>query len=169
MNEIQKAQVFRQVKQQSMGFLSRLLWNLSEDHDMFVESMRCALFGVWRHADQLKGNNNPRRLYQIALSANAAAWQRSLHDPKTKSCQAVSREKDLYRQIRKEISQAVRRVIAELPLEQSQAVVMRYIERHPWDNIADALGTTSDHAQDHVTKAVDTIKSRVNRQLAMAG
>jgi DNA-directed RNA polymerase specialized sigma24 family protein len=159
MNDVERAQAFRQAKNEAIGFLSRVLWQLAEDRAMFAESMHCALFNLWQNADQLQGHDTPCLLYRIALSANSEAWQRRRdnRDP----IQDTEPAKSRFRQLRKEIAKAVRKIIAELPLEQSQAVVMRYIERRPWDDIADALGTNSRHAQHHLTEVVETIKRKV--------
>jgi DNA-directed RNA polymerase specialized sigma24 family protein len=166
MNDIQRAQAFRQAKQEAVGFLSRVLWQLAEDRDMFAETMHCALFNLWRKVDQLQGHNNPRILYRIALSANADAWQRRQDNYGPTAPGECG--KNRFRQLRIEIAKAVRKIIAELPVEQSQAVVMRYIERRPWDDIAEALGTNSRQAQHHVTEVVETIRRRVTTRRSSA-
>jgi len=166
MNDIQRAQAFRQAKQEAVGFLSRVLWQLAEDRNMFAETMHCALFNLWSKVDQLQGHNNPRILYQIALSANTDAWKRRQDDRgpmDTGDC-----GENRFHKLRKKIAKAVRKIIAELPVEQSQAVVMHYIERRPWDDIADALGTNSRQAQHHVTEVVETIKRKVTTRQSTA-
>lgn len=160
MNDKQRAKIFREAKQQSLGFLSRILWQLSQDREMFAEAMHCALFSLWRYVDQLRGGNNPRLLYRIALSANADAWQR--RQQQDKPDRAKVRESREKRQLRQEIAQAVRQAIAELPLKQSQAVVMRYIEKRPWRDIADTLKTTDTRVQRQVEYAVRTLREKVS-------
>lgn len=159
MNDTQRAQAFRQAKQEAVGFLSRVLWHLTDGRAMFAEAMHCALYSLWCEVDQFQGLNHPRSLYRIALSANAAAWERRQQNETPLDSDVCQQSR--FKQLRREIAQTVRQIIAELPLEQSQAVVMRYIERRPWRDIADALGTNDRHAQHHVTEVVDTIKKKV--------
>lgn len=166
MNDIERAQAFRKAKKESVGFLSRVLWHLADDRDMFAESMHCALYSLYRYVDRLTGSNNPLCLYHIALSSNAAAWQRRQQNGGLEN--PILNENKRFTQLRKEIAQAVRQAISELPIQQSQAVVMRYIEGRPWHDIADALGTSCRHVQNHVTEAVDTIKKRVSTKRSSA-
>ncbi len=154
MNEKERISAFRRAKKEYLNFLATVLWQLSDSRERFVQSMHCALFGLWRQVDQVTGPETFRVLYHIALSANALAWRETLPTAKTPP---ASR----HAQTHAEIGQAVRKAIAELPLEQSETVAMRYIGGKNVVEIAVTLGVTRGEAECHINQAVETLKRKV--------
>jgi RNA polymerase sigma factor (sigma-70 family) len=154
MNEQERISAFRQAKKEYLDFLTRVLWQLSDSRERFVQSMHCALFGLWRQVDKVTGPETFKVLYHIALSANALAWRETLP---TAQAPPTSR----HAQTHKEIGQAVRKAIAELPLEQSETVAMRYIGGKNVREIASTLGLSKDEAERHINQAVETLKRKV--------
>jgi outer membrane lipoprotein-sorting protein len=50
-----RAEIFRQVKNDYIDFLSSVLWKLTGDRELFTEAMQYALMGMWQHVEKLNG------------------------------------------------------------------------------------------------------------------
>ncbi|MFC1762863.1 RNA polymerase sigma factor [Planctomycetota bacterium] len=154
MNDIERITAFKQAKKLYVNFLATVLWQLADTRERFAQSMHCALFGLWRQVDKVQGPQAFKVLYRIALSANTLAWRSPIPTAPTTG-------DTRYTRLRQEIAQTTRKAIAELPLEQSEAVVMRYISKRGLGDIAESLGVSKTRAQRRLCQAVETLKRKV--------
>ena len=143
-------------------FLTSVLWKLAGDRELFTEAMQYTLFEMWRRIDKLKGEKAGAYIYRIALSANGKAWRNRAGrngtiDPTLLQAEATQQGAAS----RKETAGIVRRAISQLPPKQSQAIVMRYLEQHDYEIIADKLKCSQAGARSHVSKAMATLKTKL--------
>jgi DNA-directed RNA polymerase specialized sigma24 family protein len=161
----EQVRAFYEAKRKYLTSLSSLLWQLTGTPELFHEAMYSALFGLWRHADKLKGKKAQKLLYRIALTANAVVWQnQELTRDSDLFITDASGQTDQYQETRQAFACIVRKAIAELPLDQSQAVVMRYVERKAYWEMAETLECpwfSVKHAADNGLK---TLKAKVAEQ-----
>jgi RNA polymerase sigma factor (sigma-70 family) len=163
MKDLERATAFYEAKKTYIGFLSTILWQLTGERELFAEAMHCALFGMWRYVDKLQGKKTMETLYHIALTANATAWQNRIRGKAKIAAPIVGdpQRRKRYGQLRREFAATVRQAITELPLQQSKAVVMRYVHKKDYRDIARDLGCSWTSAKSYVDKAVATLKQKV--------
>jgi len=70
-----QVEIFRQTKQKYMGFLSSVLWKLTNDRELFTEALQYALLEMWRNVAKLDNDKAGGYIYKIALTANSKAWR----------------------------------------------------------------------------------------------
>jgi RNA polymerase sigma factor (sigma-70 family) len=156
-----RLELFEKLRLQFTGYLTSTLWKLTGDSDIFAEALQYSLLAIWMNLEKLIGPQAGAYIYRIALSANSKAWRnRAGKDgqiPKssaminpTAKCPADEETLNL---VRKEIS--------NLPQQQAQAIVMRYIDQHDYRAIADKLNCTEDTARSHVSKAINTLRNNL--------
>lgn len=164
MKNTDQTKAFYEAKGKYTAFLSGLLWPLTGTPDLFQEAMYHALFGVWRHAEKLKGKKSIQTLYRIALSANAVVWQNcELTDADL--CVAESAgDIEPFGESRPAFAYSVRKALSELPLDQAQVVVMRYIEKKAFWEIAECLDSPWIDVKHAAELGLRTLKARVHQQ-----
>ncbi|MFC1762879.1 RNA polymerase sigma factor [Planctomycetota bacterium] len=162
MNDARRAKIFYKVKEKYLRFLSAVLWKLSGDRELFTEAMQYALLGMWEHVDKLERPTAQSYIYRIALSANSKAWRNRVGrdgQGQPEWLAAVSNPEDSM--VRAEQRAQVRQALAELPVKQSQAVVMRYLEQRDYPDVAERLGCSPTSARSHVSKAVAALREKL--------
>jgi RNA polymerase sigma factor (sigma-70 family) len=157
-----RAEIFEQVRARYIGLLTSVLWKLTSDRELFTEAMQYALMGMWQHLGKLNSEKAYAYIYKIALSANSKAWRNRIGrngelNPNHIDCEKSPDEK----LDRDELAMIVRREITRLPNKQAKAIVMRYLEQQDYPNIATKLSCTEASARSHVSKAVATLKSKL--------
>ncbi len=161
MKHSERVELFNRIRARYSMFLTSVLWKLSGDRELFTEAMQYTLFEMWQHIEKLGGEDAGAYLYRIALSANSKAWRnrigRNGHIDANLLSPQPGQDETL---VRKEMIHLVRRAVSELPSQQSQAIVMRYLEQHDYNAIADRLNCTPASARSHVSKAMATLKAR---------
>lgn len=162
MKDSERLEIFNNVRAKYLAFLSAVLWKLTGDRELFTEAMQYALLGIWQHVEKLSGKKAPSYIYRIALSANSRAWRNRIGKNGQIDPEMVGAGKDPGEQAdRAELVAKVRQTIAQLPDRQSKAIVMRYLEQHDYQTIAQKLGCTSGAARSHVSKAVAALKIKL--------
>jgi RNA polymerase sigma factor (sigma-70 family) len=156
-----RAEIFEQVRARYIGLLTSVLWKLTGDRELFTEAMQYALMGMWQHLGKLNSEKAYAYIYKIALSANSKAWRNRIgKDGQLTGHMGFDKSAD-DKLDRDELAMIVRREITRLPNKQAKAIVMRYLEQQDYPNIATKLSCTEASARSHVSKAVATLKSKL--------
>jgi RNA polymerase sigma factor (sigma-70 family) len=156
-----RAEIFEQVRARYIGLLTSVLWKLTSDRELFTEAMQYALMGMWQHLGKLNSEKAYAYVYKIALSANSKAWRNRIgKDGQLTGHMGFDKSAD-DKLDRDELAMIVRREITRLPNKQAKAIVMRYLEQQDYPNIATKLSCTEASARSHVSKAVATLKSKL--------
>jgi RNA polymerase sigma factor (sigma-70 family) len=156
-----RAEIFEQVRARYIGLLTSVLWKLTSDRELFTEAMQYALMGMWQHLGKLNSEKAYAYIYKIALSANSKAWRNRIgKDGQLTGHMGFDKSAD-DKLDRDELAMIVRREITRLPNKQAKAIVMRYLEQQDYPNIATKLSCTEASARSHVSKAVATLKSKL--------
>jgi len=135
-----RVEIFREVKEQYMGFLSSVLWKLTGDRELFTEAMQYALLGMWQHVEKLGSKKAQAYIYRIGLTANSRAWRNRIGRDGQISQEQVGIEKDPQEEVgESELAGKVRQAITQLPAKQGRAIVMRYFEQEDYGEIAEKL------------------------------
>ncbi len=174
MNLSRRAEAFEQLRAKYAGFLASVLWKLTGDRELFTEAMQNALLGMWQNIEKLNSKKAASYIYRIALSANSRAWRNRigrngelarpvLRSPSgTEGGSRIAMDKGPDETLaRDELTSIVRRQIGHLPAKQGRAIVMRYLEQKDYKDIAEKLCCTQAGARSHVSKAIDTLKSKL--------
>jgi RNA polymerase sigma factor (sigma-70 family) len=157
-----QAEAFERARAKYLKFLASVLWKLTGDRELFTEAMQYALLGMWQHVSKLDGKKAGSYIYRIALSANSKAWRNRIGRDGQLSRNHAGFEKGPDDRLDKdEITMMVRHEICRLPAKQSKAIVMRYLEQHDYQTIAEKLSCTEASARSHVSKALATLKSKL--------
>jgi len=162
MKHSERVELFNRIRARYAIFLTSVLWKLAGDRELFAEAMQYTLFEMWQRIDKLRGDDAGAYLYRIALSANSKAWRNRVGKNGRINADLLSPAPGQDEALaRREMARVVRRAVAELPAQQSQAIVMRYLEQHDYDAIAEKLNCTPASARSHVSKAMATLKGRL--------
>ena len=162
MNHSERLALFEKVRTRYLLFLTSVLWKLTGDKELFAEAMQYALLGMWQHVEKLKGKNAGAYIYRIALTANSRAWRNRIGNNGQFSLNQIGVEPTPDEKIgRTELTVKVRKAISRLPEKQGKAIVMRYLEQHDYQAIAEKLCCTESSARSHVSKALATLKERL--------
>jgi RNA polymerase sigma factor (sigma-70 family) len=160
-----RLELFEKLRREFNGFLTSTLWKLTGDADIFAEALQYSLLAIWMNLEKLTGPQAcPERsrragayIYRIALSANSKAWRtRTGKDGQIPITKPPANDP-----VDEKTLNIVRKEIAKLPEKQSQAIVMRYIDRHDYRTIADKLNCTEDTARSHVSKALNALRNNL--------
>lgn len=135
------------------------IWRIVRDRDDFDEAFQEALATIWKRLDKVRKHPNPHALI-LRICANAAydALRRrsrrqkhevfdvpeALPDPAPDAVDLIAADED-----REEIFRA----IAELPRNQAEAFLMRFVQEMDYGAIAEALGCGEVTARTHVARA----------------
>jgi RNA polymerase sigma-70 factor (ECF subfamily) len=162
MNLSRRAETFEQLRAKYIRFLTSVLWKLTGDRELFTEAMQYTLLGMWQNIEKLNGKKAASYIYRIALTANSKAWRNRIGKDGefVKSRIALDNGPD-ETLARDEFASIVRRQISNLPAKQGRAIVMRYLEQKDYKDIAEKLCCTQAGARSHVSKAIDTLKSKL--------
>jgi RNA polymerase sigma factor (sigma-70 family) len=158
----ERAEMFKQVRQRHIGFLSSVLWKLTGDRELFTEALQYAMLGMWRHVEKLNSKKAGAYIYRIALTANSTAWRNRIGRNGQISPDRIGIQKDP-REVAddSELADKVRQAIVQLPAKQSRAIVMRYFEQQQYPEIADKLGCSEAGARSNVSKALAALKNKL--------
>jgi RNA polymerase sigma factor (sigma-70 family) len=165
MRDSKRLELFEKLNREHAPFINAVLWKLTADADLFAEALQYAMLGIWQNLEKLTGPKAcPERsrragayIYRIALSANSKAWRNRVG----KNGQIPITKPPANDPLDEETLTIVRKEIAKLPEQQSQAVVMRYIEQNDYEVIADKLNCTEDTARSHVSKAIASLRKNL--------
>ncbi|MHC4110177.1 MAG: RNA polymerase sigma factor [Planctomycetota bacterium] len=157
-----RAEIFRQVKADYIGFLASVLWKLTGDRELFTEAMQYALLGIWKHVEKLNGRQAGSYIYRIALTANSRAWRNRIgrNGQINESHLGVAEGPD-QKVSESELAARVRQAVAQLPAKQAKAIVMRYFQQQGYKDVAEKLKCSEAGARSHVSKAIATLKSKL--------
>ena len=156
-----RAEIFEKVRAKYIGLLTSVLWKLTGDRELFTEAMQYALMGMWQHVGKLNGKRAHVYIYRIALSANSKAWRNRIGKDGQLTCHAGFEKSPSDNLDRDELAMMVRHEICRLPKKQAKAIVMRYLEQQDYQAIAVKLSCTEASARSHVSKAMATLKSKL--------
>lgn len=163
MNHARRMEIFHKVRERYLGLLTGVLWKLSGERELFAEAMQYALMGLWEHVEKLEGPAAGRYVYRIALSANSKAWrQRIGRDGSRTPERATVTDCPETRLMQRELTEQTRQALALLPTQQSQALVLRYLEQLDYEDVAEQLNCSPAAARSHVSKALATLKQRLS-------
>jgi RNA polymerase sigma factor (sigma-70 family) len=158
----ERVDMFRQVQERYIEFLSSVLWKLTGDRELFTEAFQYAMLGMWKHVEKLNGKKAQAYIYRIALTANSTAWRNRIGRDGQINRDRLIIEQDPQQVIgQSELAHQVRQAIVELPPRQSRAIVMRYFEQQDYLGIARKLGCSEAGARSHVSKALATLKGKL--------
>ena len=129
MNYVKRAELFMQLRAKHIDYISSVLWKLTGDRELFTEAMQYTLLGIWQHVEKLNGRKAGAYIYRIVLTANSRARRDRIGKNGHFSPDKIDCEKDPVEKIgRSELAVQVRKAISRLPVKQSRAIVMRYLE-----------------------------------------
>ena len=162
MNHSERLALFEKVRARYSTFLPTILWKLTVDKELFAEAMQYALLGMWQHVEKLDGDKAGAYIYRIALTANSRAWRNRIgrNGEFPPSRNGIEPEPD-EKIGRAEMTVKVRKAISRLPDKQGKAIVMRYLQQHDYQTIAEKLCCTEAGARSHVSKALAVLKDRL--------
>jgi len=163
MKYAKRLEIFQLVKATYAGFLTSILWKLTGDRELFAEALQYALLGMWRNVEKLDGKRAGAYIYRIALTANSKAWRNRIGKDGQIPKPNVIKNRTAKGKVDEEMLNLVRKEIANLPKQQAQAIVMRYIDQHNYRVIADELNCSEDTARSHVSKALSTLRNNLAR------
>jgi len=162
MNDVKRAELFRQLRARHTGYISSVLWKLTGDRELFTEAMQYALLGMWQHIEKLDGRKARAYIYRIVLTANSKAWRDRIGKNGHFSHDQIGQEKSPDEKLDKiELVRMVRQEISRLPAKQAKAIVMRYIEQKDYENIAAQLSCSQAGARSNVSKAIATLRNKL--------
>ena len=162
MNDVKRAELFRQLRARHTGYISSVLWKLTGDRELFTEAMQYALLGMWQHIEKLDGRKARAYIYRIVLTANSKAWRDRIGKNGHFSHDQIGHEKSPDEELdRIELVRMVRQEISRLPAKQAKAIVMRYIEQKDYENIAAQLSCSQAGARSNVSKAIATLRNKL--------
>ncbi len=162
MKYAKRVEIFKQVRAEYGGFLASVLWKLTGDKELFAEALQYALLGMWRNVEKLNGKKPGAYIYRIALTANSTAWRNRVGRDGQISEDRICIEKAPGQEAgESELAAIVRQGIAELPLKQGRAIVMRYLEQQSYQSIAEKLRCSEAGARSNVSKALTTLKNKL--------
>ena len=157
-----RLEIFKKVRAEYAGFLASVLWKLTGDKELLAEALQYALLEMWRKVEKLDGEKAGAYIYRIALTANSKAWRNRIGRNGEFARSRISSDKDPSEKVgRVEQVAEVRKAISLLPGKQGRAIVMRYMEQHDYETIADKLRCTKASARSHVSKALATLKGKL--------
>ncbi len=157
-----RLELFEKLKNEYAAYLTSTLWKLTGNADIFAEAFQYALLAVWMNLEKLTGPQAGAYIYRIALSANSKAWRIRIGKDGQIPETAVFKKPAADGPVDEETLNLVRSEIANLPEQQSQAVVMRYIDQHDYRTIADKLDCSEETARSHVSKAISALKEKLS-------
>lgn len=165
MNHTRRMEIFHKVREQYLGLLTGVLWKLSGERELFAEAMQYALMGLWEHVEKLDRPTAASYVYRIALSANSKAWRQRIGRDGSASLERCALDNDPEaRLMHAELSEQVRRALALLSTQQSQALVLRYLDQRDYADVAQQLGCSPAAARSHVSKALAAMKQKLSSQ-----
>ena len=160
-----KLELFERVRTTHTKFLENVLWKLTGERELFAEAMQNALLKMWQHIDKLNGSSNSAYLYRIAQSAVSAAWRNRLGSKGYIDSESVGvAESPANKVCDNELAQKVRYAITQLPAKQAKAVMMRYLEQKDYEAVAAELKCTQATARSNVSKALVTLKRKLDNE-----
>jgi RNA polymerase sigma factor (sigma-70 family) len=155
---------FEAICRQHDGFLKAGVWKLTGNEEQFAEAWQNVLTAIWQHGEKFNGHNDRSYLYRIVLSAASKAWRNRPNGSEADFDAVTSPDKDPLEQAGdSELADRVRREIARLPVQQGQAVMMRYLEGRDYRHIAGELDCSEPAARSHVSKALSNLRQRLSR------
>jgi len=162
MKHSERLDVFEKVRAKYSVFLLSVLWKLTGDKELFTEAMQYTLLGMWQHVEKLNSRKAGAYIYRIALTANSRAWRNRIGRNGEFDRSRIDMDRDPSEKIgRVELTAKVRKAISQLPTKQGGAIVMRYLEQHDYQTIAEKLRCTKAGARSHVSRALATLKHRL--------
>lgn len=140
--------------------MMRSVWRIVRDGDDFEDAFQEALATVWKRLDKIRNHPNPHALI-LRICVNAAydilrrktklrrrealdAIPENLADRAPTTPERLDGESD-----QQEILQA----IGQLPRNQAEAVLMRFVQEMSYPEIAAALGCSENVARQHICRA----------------
>ena len=162
MEHSKRLELFDKIRARYSVFLTSVLWKLTADREIFTEAMQYALFAIWQHIEKLKDETAMSYIYRVALTANSKAWRNrigkngEIPNDLPGSGDEPDRELDNV-----EAGEMVRREISRLPKKQAKAIVMRYLEQQDYQTIAEKLRCSKAGARSNVSRALETLKSKL--------
>jgi len=162
MRHSERLQLFEKIRASYSAFLLSVLWKLTGDKELFAEAMQYTLLGIWQHVEKLRGKKAGAYIYRIALTANSRAWRNRIGRNGEFAQSRIDNSKDPSEKIDLlELAAKVRRALSQLPDKQGRAIVMRYLEQHDYETIAQKLRCTPAGARSHVSKALAALKDKL--------
>ncbi|MBN2138121.1 MAG: sigma-70 family RNA polymerase sigma factor [Sedimentisphaerales bacterium] len=162
MKHSERLKLFDKVRARYSVFLTRSLWKLTGDREIFTEAMQYCLFEMWRHVEKLDGETAGAYIYRIALSANSKAWRNRVGRNGDIPANLPGSDEKPDRELdRAEAARFVRRQISQLPKKQAKAIVLRYFEQHDYEMIAEKLSCSKAGARSNVSRAMATLRSKL--------
>jgi RNA polymerase sigma factor (sigma-70 family) len=163
MTEFKRKQQFDIIVSRYSSFLEGVLWKLTGNRELFVESMQNALLAIWRNVETISAKGNKGYIFRVAQSAASKAWkQRPIATGETALKTVVGGEKpDVFMAQSDEIAR-LRRTITSLPDKHSQAIIMRYLEQMDYVDIAEVIGCSVPTARSHVSKGLAILRRKLS-------
>ncbi len=162
MKHSRRVEIFEQVQAEYSGFLTSILWKLTGERELFAEALQYALLGMWRNVEKLNSKKAGAYIYRIALTANSKAWRNRIGKDSRINGPQISIEKNPQEKIsQSESAGLIRQAIAQLPVRQGRAIVMRYLEQKDYELIAEKLCCSEAGARSNVSKALATLKGKL--------
>ncbi len=156
-----RLELFEKLRVEYTGYLTSTLWKLTGDADIFSEAIQYSMLSIWMNLEKLSGPQAGAYIYRIALSANSKAWRTRIGKDGQIPKANVIKNPIANAPVDEETFNLVRKEISKLPEKQAQAIVMRYINQHDYQTIADKLNCTEDTARSHVSKAIAALRENL--------
>jgi RNA polymerase sigma factor (sigma-70 family) len=162
MKQRERLELFEKLRAEHSIFLMSVLWKLTGDRELLAEAMQYTLAGMWQHVEKLNGRKAGAYIYRIALSANSRAWRNRIGRNGELPTDRIDINADPGEKLgRTELTEKIRKAISRLPEKQGRAIVMRYLEQHDYEAIAEKLSCSKASARSHVSKALAALKYKL--------
>jgi RNA polymerase sigma factor (sigma-70 family) len=161
MKHSKRLALFEKVKTEYAGFLASVLWKLTGDKELFAEAMQYSLLGIWQHVEKLNGEKAGAYIYRIALTANSKAWRNRIGRDGQIGETQIGADEGQQKIADTELTAMVRRAISQLSAKQGRAIVMRYLEQQSYESIAEKLSCSEVGARSNVSKALATLRAKL--------
>jgi RNA polymerase sigma factor (sigma-70 family) len=162
MKRSERLKLFEKLRQEYFAFLTSVLWKLTGDRELFAEAVQYALLGIWQHVEKLNSKKAAGYIYKIALSANSLAWRNRIANNGHSHLIKMNVDSDPSRQLdESELKIEILKAVSQLPSKQSKAIVMRYFEQENYDKIAAHLNCSQAGARSHVSKAINSLRTKL--------
>ncbi|MBD3265732.1 sigma-70 family RNA polymerase sigma factor [bacterium] len=165
MNEADRVyrELIEPVKKRMMTAISRLVRNPDDAADVFQD----ALFKIWAYLDRILEHPNPHAY--ILNICNSVAYdflrKRNITVPNSPHLSyqidgdATTADSVIHKQ---ELIAIIQRALANLPLQQAQAVFLRLFEEESFRAIASVLDCTEATARSHFSKGLARLRNVLN-------
>ncbi|MFC2156335.1 RNA polymerase sigma factor [Acidobacteriota bacterium] len=164
-----KKLLFEQLIEPLKDRMIRSIWRVVRDSHAVEDTLQNTLTILWKRLDRIRNHPNPEALIlKICIDSSYDTLRRlyriQKHEiPKDHEVLSIEADPTLHRGLEQgNLEKQVLRAIGTLSRKQSVAVLMRIIQEHSYETIAQVLGCSETTARIHVSRG----RARLSNDLA---